>query len=143
MLKRPHVDEFLQRMGQWFECILFTASLAKVRTHTRTVLVLVHNPNKLRAKAKVSRVLANAQYLIRQMSFAFSLLLLVSSRLVSSRIISCAPTTRSTRIPCRTCSTSGVCFARVCSATRACSTGATTSRYQRVGSYCSSGVVRR
>ena len=85
VLKRPHVDEFLQRMGQWFECILFTASLAKVRTHTRTVLVLVHNPNKLRAKAKVSRVLANAQYLIRQMSFAFSLLLLVSSRLVSYR----------------------------------------------------------
>lgn len=30
MLKRPHVDEFLQRMGQLFECVLFTASLAKV-----------------------------------------------------------------------------------------------------------------
>ena len=36
VLKRPHVDEFLQRMGQWFECILFTASLAKVRTYIRT-----------------------------------------------------------------------------------------------------------
>lgn len=30
MLKRPHVDEFLQRMGELFECVLFTASLAKV-----------------------------------------------------------------------------------------------------------------
>ncbi|XP_061074676.1 carboxy-terminal domain RNA polymerase II polypeptide A small phosphatase 2-like isoform X2 [Conger conger] len=29
VLKRPHVDEFLQRMGEMFECILFTASLAK------------------------------------------------------------------------------------------------------------------
>lgn len=30
VLKRPHVDEFLQRMGKLFECVLFTASLAKV-----------------------------------------------------------------------------------------------------------------
>ncbi|XP_023678640.1 CTD (carboxy-terminal domain, RNA polymerase II, polypeptide A) small phosphatase-like b isoform X4 [Paramormyrops kingsleyae] len=29
VLKRPHVDEFLQKMGELFECILFTASLAK------------------------------------------------------------------------------------------------------------------
>jgi len=29
ILKRPHVDEFLQRMGELFECVLFTASLAK------------------------------------------------------------------------------------------------------------------
>ncbi|KAG5900719.1 hypothetical protein JTB14_038237 [Gonioctena quinquepunctata] len=29
VLKRPHVDEFLQRMGELYECILFTASLAK------------------------------------------------------------------------------------------------------------------
>ncbi|KAM4815100.1 CTD small phosphatase-like protein [Thomomys bottae] len=29
VLKRPHVDEFLQRVGQLFECVLFTASLAK------------------------------------------------------------------------------------------------------------------
>ncbi|XP_068603926.1 CTD (carboxy-terminal domain, RNA polymerase II, polypeptide A) small phosphatase-like a isoform X2 [Brachionichthys hirsutus] len=29
VLKRPHVDEFLQRMGALFECVLFTASLAK------------------------------------------------------------------------------------------------------------------
>ncbi|XP_073701850.1 carboxy-terminal domain RNA polymerase II polypeptide A small phosphatase 1 isoform X2 [Garra rufa] len=29
VLKRPHVDEFLKRMGELFECVLFTASLAK------------------------------------------------------------------------------------------------------------------
>uniref|UniRef100_A0A4W5LNZ7 protein-serine/threonine phosphatase n=1 Tax=Hucho hucho TaxID=62062 RepID=A0A4W5LNZ7_9TELE len=29
VLKRPHVDEFLHRMGELFECVLFTASLAK------------------------------------------------------------------------------------------------------------------
>ncbi|XP_029398865.1 CTD small phosphatase-like protein isoform X2 [Mus pahari] len=34
VLKRPHVDEFLQRMGQLFECVLFTASLAKVFSWT-------------------------------------------------------------------------------------------------------------
>lgn len=28
--KRPHVDEFLKRMGEMFECVLFTASLSKV-----------------------------------------------------------------------------------------------------------------
>ncbi|KAM9801987.1 carboxy-terminal domain RNA polymerase II polypeptide A small phosphatase 1-like isoform 2-T3 [Syngnathus typhle] len=27
--KRPHVDEFLRRMGEMFECVLFTASLSK------------------------------------------------------------------------------------------------------------------
>lgn len=29
VLKRPHVDEFLQTMGKLFECVLFTASLGK------------------------------------------------------------------------------------------------------------------
>ncbi|XP_033473865.1 uncharacterized protein LOC117251546 isoform X1 [Epinephelus lanceolatus] len=29
VLKRPHVDEFLKRMGEMFECVLFTASLSK------------------------------------------------------------------------------------------------------------------
>ena len=33
VLKRPHVDEFLRKIGEMFECILFTASLAKV-THS-------------------------------------------------------------------------------------------------------------
>jgi TFIIF-interacting CTD phosphatase-like protein len=28
--KRPHVDEFLHRVGELYECVLFTASLAKV-----------------------------------------------------------------------------------------------------------------
>ena len=32
VLKRPHCDEFLRRMGEMFECVLFTASLSKVRT---------------------------------------------------------------------------------------------------------------
>jgi len=27
--KRPHVDEFLHRVGELYECVLFTASLAK------------------------------------------------------------------------------------------------------------------
>ncbi|PIO28597.1 hypothetical protein AB205_0119380, partial [Aquarana catesbeiana] len=31
VLKRPYVDEFLERMGQLYECVLFTASLAKVK----------------------------------------------------------------------------------------------------------------
>ena len=30
VLKRPYVDEFLCKMGELFECVLFTASLAKV-----------------------------------------------------------------------------------------------------------------
>jgi RNA polymerase II subunit A small phosphatase-like protein len=28
VMKRPHVDEFLQKMGSLYECVLFTASLA-------------------------------------------------------------------------------------------------------------------
>ena len=35
VLKRPHVDEFLKRMGELFECVLFTASLAKVTVKER------------------------------------------------------------------------------------------------------------
>jgi len=30
VLKRPHVDEFLRRMGELYEIVVFTASLAKV-----------------------------------------------------------------------------------------------------------------
>ncbi len=30
VLKRPHVDTFLKRVGELFEVVLFTASLAKV-----------------------------------------------------------------------------------------------------------------
>lgn len=29
VLKRPYVDDFLQKMGELYECVLFTASLAK------------------------------------------------------------------------------------------------------------------
>lgn len=35
VLKRPYVDEFLQRMGELYECVLFTASLAKVGSHKK------------------------------------------------------------------------------------------------------------
>ena len=34
VLKRPYVDEFLCRMGELFECVLFTASLAKVSIYS-------------------------------------------------------------------------------------------------------------
>ncbi|XP_013926517.1 PREDICTED: CTD small phosphatase-like protein isoform X1 [Thamnophis sirtalis] len=40
VLKRPHVDTFLQRMGDLFECVLFTASLAKVSHAIRVSLIL-------------------------------------------------------------------------------------------------------
>ena len=30
VMKRPHVDEFLEKMAELFECVLFTASLGKV-----------------------------------------------------------------------------------------------------------------
>jgi hypothetical protein len=30
VLKRPHVDEFMRRMGELFEIVVFTASLSKV-----------------------------------------------------------------------------------------------------------------
>lgn len=42
VLKRPHVDEFLQRMGQLFECVLFTASLAKVSATPRLMPQPLH-----------------------------------------------------------------------------------------------------
>lgn len=29
VLKRPYVDEFLKKMGELYECVLFTASLCK------------------------------------------------------------------------------------------------------------------
>ena len=40
VLKRPYVDEFLRRMGQMFECVLFTASLAKVRRSVCTYVTV-------------------------------------------------------------------------------------------------------
>lgn len=33
VLKRPYVDEFLARIGDRYECVLFTASLAKVSVY--------------------------------------------------------------------------------------------------------------
>ena len=43
VLKRPHCDEFLKRMGEMFECILFTASLAKVRSFLSLILFSITN----------------------------------------------------------------------------------------------------
>ena len=40
MLKRPGVDEFLRRMGEIYEVVVFTASLSKVRPHP---LILIHD----------------------------------------------------------------------------------------------------
>ncbi|KAI3366115.1 hypothetical protein L3Q82_009938 [Scortum barcoo] len=44
VLKRPHVDEFLKRMGELFECVLFTASLAKVRDCCSQILMQTPSP---------------------------------------------------------------------------------------------------
>lgn len=44
VLKRPHVDEFLQRMGELFECVLFTASLAKVAPlPVYSIIIIINN----------------------------------------------------------------------------------------------------
>ena len=43
VLKRPHCDEFLKRMGEMFECVLFTASLAKVSSSVCTVTCTMCN----------------------------------------------------------------------------------------------------
>lgn len=47
VLKRPHVDEFLQKMGELYECVLFTASLA---TYADPVADLLDKCNVFRAR---------------------------------------------------------------------------------------------
>jgi len=47
-MKRPHVDEFLEKMAELFECVLFTASLGKVRPHDLCSDVFCNNNNCLR-----------------------------------------------------------------------------------------------
>lgn len=73
VLKRPHVDEFLQRMGELFECVLFTASLAKVRLHKCFSLhsineewcVLMYSERNLSSwsRSKLRKVLAEGCHL--------------------------------------------------------------------------------
>jgi RNA polymerase II subunit A small phosphatase-like protein len=41
--KRPHVDEFLRRVGELYECVLFTASLAKYADPVSDLL----DPNRI------------------------------------------------------------------------------------------------
>ena len=41
VMKRPHVDEFLEKMAELFECVLFTASLGKVWLHDLITCYLV------------------------------------------------------------------------------------------------------
>lgn len=47
VLKRPHVDEFLEKMGELYECVLFTASLA---TYADPVADLLDKCNVFRAR---------------------------------------------------------------------------------------------
>lgn len=47
VLKRPHVDTFLQKMGDLYECVLFTASLA---TYADPVADLLDKCNVFRAR---------------------------------------------------------------------------------------------
>lgn len=47
VLKRPFVDEFLRKMGEMFECVLFTASLAKVSLCVHIYLALCSVCTKL------------------------------------------------------------------------------------------------
>ena len=41
VLKRPHVDTFLKRVGELYEVVIFTASLSKVCTCKSLLLVNV------------------------------------------------------------------------------------------------------
>lgn len=47
VLKRPYVDDFLQKMGEIYECVLFTASLAK---YADPVADLLDNWNVFRSR---------------------------------------------------------------------------------------------
>lgn len=56
VLKRPYVDDFLQRMGELYECILFTASLAKV--------IIGYREHILNVEAKGRKICRNISFAI-------------------------------------------------------------------------------
>ena len=62
VLKRPYVDEFLIKVGELFECVLFTASLAKVSAHK-------DNPKSLQICCKI--MINRVQFLVRTFLYFF------------------------------------------------------------------------
>ena len=43
VLKRPHVDAFMKRVGELYEVVIFTASLSKVGSSTYTHMhIFIH-----------------------------------------------------------------------------------------------------
>lgn len=46
VIKRPGVDEFMKRVGELYEVVVFTASVSKVRTRL-VVLLLIHDGKEL------------------------------------------------------------------------------------------------
>lgn len=43
VLKRPGVDEFMRKMGEKYEIVVFTASLAKVKSHVQFLFKFTKN----------------------------------------------------------------------------------------------------
>ena len=93
VLKRPHVDEFLKKMGGLYECVLFTASLAKYADPVADLLdqyvSLLHFHTR-----SICVCMQRCRILIRPFFFKFYLFIFIL--------------------------TGGMCFERVCSESRVC-----------------------